>query len=128
MVNEITKGSEVTEARKREEDQRIHTHNSWMAKIFMLMYFLFSYVTGNLNCLCADEEKPIDKLSTGKKEEEIVYSKSEHMLEEPKDLLQIQCWKTWLKGLFNMRTLPRFISWVSAAILQKKQQERSSWT
>ena len=50
MVNETTKGSEVTEARKREEDQRIHTQNLWMVDIFMLMYFLVAYVTGNLNC------------------------------------------------------------------------------
>ena len=51
--------------------------------------------------------------------------KYEHMLEEPKDLLQIGCWKIWLKGLFKMRTLPRFTLWVSAAILQKRNSERA---
>ena len=72
---------------KMEEDQRIHTQNSWMADIFMLMYFLVAYVKGNLNCLCVDEEKYIDRLTVGKKEEELVCSKFEHMLEQPKDLL-----------------------------------------
>ena len=47
----------------------------------------------------------------------------EHMLEKLKDLLQTKCWKTWLKGLFKMRTLPKFALWVSAAILHKNNKE-----
>ena len=37
MVKEITKDSDVIEASKRGEDQRVHAQNSWMAEIFMLM-------------------------------------------------------------------------------------------
>ena len=107
----------MKEARKREEDQRIHTHNSWMENIIMLMSFLFVFVTRRLKCLCSDEEKSIDELSARQNEEKIGFSKFEHMREEPKDLFEVQCWKTWLKGLFKMRTLPSFISWESAAIL-----------
>ena len=66
----------------------------------------------------------MDNLFVGQRKEELVCSmKSEHMLEKPKDLLQTECWKKWLKGLFKMRTLPRFISWVSAAILQNNSRK-----
>ena len=41
MVKEFTKDSDVKEASKREEDKIIHTHNSWMENIIMLMSFLF---------------------------------------------------------------------------------------
>ena len=96
-----------------------------MEDIFMLISFMFNFVTGRLNCSYADEDKPTDKLSACKMEEEIVCSmKYEHMLEEPKYLLQIEWWKTWLKGLFKMRTLPRFTLWVSAEILHKKKAKR----
>ena len=60
----------------------------------------------------------------GKRKEKLECSnKSEHILEETKDHLQTQCWKTWLKGLFKMRTMPRIISWVCAANLQKNNKE-----
>jgi len=92
MINGITKDGDVTETGKGEKGQRIHAQNSWMVDIFMLMYFLFAYVTWNLNCLYANEGKPIDKLSARQKEEELVCSMEfEHMLEKPKDLLQTRC-------------------------------------
>ena len=91
MAKEITKDRDVIEASIREEGKIIHTHNSWMEDIIMLMSFLFVFVIGRLKCLCANEEESIDKLSVGQKEEELVCSKSEHMREEPKDLLQVQC-------------------------------------
>ena len=95
-----------------------------MVDIFMLINFLFSFVTRKLICLYVDEDKAIDKLIAGQMEEELVCSmKFGHMLEEPKDLLQKECWKIWLKGLFKMRTLPRFTFWVFAAILQKNNME-----
>ena len=57
----------------------------------MLISFMFNFVTGRLNCSYVDEDKPIDKLAACQMEEEIVCSmKYEHMLEEPKDLLQIE--------------------------------------
>ena len=52
MTNEITKDDYVIEIGKGEEIQEIHAHNSWMKDVFMLIYFLFSYVTGNLINLC----------------------------------------------------------------------------
>ena len=86
-----------------------------MKYVFMLIYFLFSYVTGNLINLCVDEGEPVDNLFAGQRKEELEYSNnSKHILEEPKDQLQTQRWKTWMKGLFKMRTLPKFTLWVSA--------------
>jgi hypothetical protein len=71
-----------------------------------------------------NEGEPVENLFAGQRKEELEHSKKfEHMLEEQKDQLQTYCWKTWLKGLFKMRTLPRIISWVSAAILQKNSRE-----
>ena len=55
MANEITKDSDVIETRRMEEGQRIHASNSWMKYVFMLIYFLFAYVTRNLINLYADE-------------------------------------------------------------------------
>ena len=79
---------------------------------------MFAYVIGNLINLCADEEELVDKLFVGQRKEKLEYSKkSEHILEEPKDQLQTRSWKTWLKGLFKMRTLPKFTLWVSAEIV-----------
>ena len=126
MVKQITKDSDVIEASRREEGKRFLTWNSRMKDVIMLKCFLFSYVIGNLINLCADEGKPVDNLFTGQRKEKLEYSKkSEHILEEPKDQLQTQSWKTWLKGLFKMRTLPRFISWVSIAIPQKNTRKRA---
>ena len=45
MVKEITKDSDVIEASRRDEGQIVLTQNSWMKDIFMLIYFMFSYVT-----------------------------------------------------------------------------------
>lgn len=87
----------------------------------MLINFVFVVVTGRLNYIYADEGE-----LTGQRKANYDYlMKYEHML-EPKDLLPTQCWKTWLKGLFKMRTLTRFISWVFAAILQKKSRKGAS--
>ena len=49
MVKEITKDSDVIEASKREEGQSVLTHNSRMKDVFMLIYFMFAYVTGNFD-------------------------------------------------------------------------------
>ena len=109
MINEVIKDGDVIETYKGEKSQEIHAQNSWMTGIIMLMSFMFVFVTGRLICLYADEDEPIDKLSTSLMEKEFKFSmKSENVLEEPKDLLHTECWKTWLEGLFKMRTLPRF--------------------
>ena len=123
MTNEITKDGDVTETRKREKTQEIQAKIYCMANILMLINFRFAFVTGKLIFLYADEDEPIDKLSVGQMEKELVCSmKSEHMLEY---LLQTKCWKTWLKGLFKMRTLPKFTLWVSAKILRKNIREEA---
>ena len=97
-----------------------------MEDIFMLISFRFAFVMGRLICLHADENKSTDKLSTGLMKEKIKFSvNSENVFEKPKELLQTKCWKTWLKGLFKMRTLPRFTIWVTAVILQKNSRERA---
>ena len=128
MVTEITKDGDVRVTRKREEGQRIQVQNSWISGIIMLISFMFVVVTGRLNYIYADEGELMDNLFTGQRKEDSEYlMKFEHTL-EPKKLLQTQYQKTWLKGLFKKRTLPRIISWVSAANLQKKQQGESSWT
>ena len=76
----------MIEARRREEGQRIMTKNYWMKDVFMLIYFLFAYVTGNLINLCADEGEPVDNLFASQNKEKLEYSKKyEHILEEPKD-------------------------------------------
>ena len=86
MTNEITKDGDVTKTCRGEERQEIHAHNSWMKDIFMLIDFVFSYVTGNLINLCADEGEPVDNLFAGQRKEKLEYSKKyEHILEEPKD-------------------------------------------
>ena len=55
----------------------------------MIMSFMFSFVTGRLIFLYADEDEPTDKLSASQMEKEFKFSmKSENVLEEPKDLLQ----------------------------------------
>ena len=90
----------------------------------MLIRFMFTVVTETLNYLCANEGEPVDNLFSGQRKEELECSKKhEHMLEEPKDQLQTQSWKTWLKGLFKMRTLPKFTLWVFAKILHKNSRE-----
>ena len=90
MAKEITKNSDVIEASRREEDQRVLTRNSWMKDISMSIYFMFAYVTGNFINLCADEVEPFDNLFSGQRKKDLESSKeSEHMLEEPKDQLQI---------------------------------------
>ena len=77
-------------------------------------------MTVNLINLFADEGEPIDNLFAGQRKEELVCSmKSEHMLEKPKDQLQTQSWK----GLFKIRTLPRFTIWVFVENLQKNRRE-----
>ena len=64
----------------------------------MLINFLFTVVTGRLNCLYAGRGEPVDNLFAGKRKEELKCSKkSENMLKEPKNQLQTQYWKTWLK-------------------------------
>ena len=84
---------------------------------------MFAIVIGRLNYIHLDEGELVDNLLTSKRKEDYDYlMKSEHML-EPKDLFPTQYWKTWLKGLFKMRTLPKFISWVSAAILYKNSKK-----
>ena len=89
-----------------------------MKYVFMLIYFRFPYVTENLINLRANEGEQVNNLFTCQKKEKLEGSKkSKHMLEEPKDQLQIQCWKTWLKGLLKMRTLPKFTLWVFVGIL-----------
>ena len=89
----------------------------------MLISFMFVVVTRRLNYIYADEGELVNNLFKGQRKEDSDYlMKSEHML-EPKDLLPTQCWKTWLKGLFKMRTLPRIVSWVSAAFLQKNSRK-----
>ena len=124
MTNEITKDGDVTKIGKGEKTQETQANNSCMANIFMLINFMFSFVTWKLICLYAYEDKNTDKLCTGQMEEELVCSmNSKHMLEEPKDLLQTEYWKIWMKGLFKMRTLPRFTLWVSVAILQKNSKK-----
>ena len=45
MTNEITKDGDVTKTCRGEERQEIHAHNSWMKDVFVLIYFMFSYVT-----------------------------------------------------------------------------------
>ena len=45
MTNEVNKDGDVTETYKGEKSQEIHAHNSWMKDVFMLIYFLFAYVT-----------------------------------------------------------------------------------
>ena len=118
MTNEITKDGDVTKTGKGEKSQEIQSKNPCTAYIFMLISFMFTFVARRLIYSYADEDKPTNKLYACQMEEEIVCSmKYEHMLEEPKDLLQIEWWKTWLKGLFKMRTLPGFKLWVFAAIL-----------
>ena len=95
-----------------------------MKYVFMLIYFIFSYVTRNLINLCADEGEPVENLFLGQRKEKIEYSKKyEHILEEPKDQLQTPRWKTWMKGLFKMRTLLEFTLWVSVQNLQKNRSE-----
>ena len=69
MAKEITKDSDVIEAPKREEDQRVHAHNSWMEEIFMLIYLLFVVVTQRMNCLCAYERELVDDLFAGQRKE-----------------------------------------------------------
>ena len=124
MVTEITKDSDVTVTSRREDDQRHQAENSWIACIIMLISFMFAVVTGKLNYLCADEGEPVDNLFASQRKKNFECSKKyEHMLEEPKDQLPTQCWKTWLKGLFKMRTLPKIIPWVSVANLQKNGKE-----
>ena len=71
ITNEITKDGDVTETGKGEKSQEIHAQNSWMADIFMLMYFLFAYVTGNLIHLYADEGELVDKLFVGQRKKEL---------------------------------------------------------
>ena len=102
MVKEFTKNSDVKEVSKREEDQRIHTQNSWMENIIMLMSFMFAVVTGKLNYLCVDEGEPVDNLFASQRKKNFECSKKyEHMLEEPKDLFLTKCWKVRLKGLLR---------------------------
>ena len=62
-----------------------------MEDVFMLIYFMFAYVTRNLTNLCADEGEPVDNLFAGQRKEKLEYSKKyEQILEEPKDQLQTQ--------------------------------------
>ena len=61
MVTEITKDSDVTVTSRRGDDQRHQAENYWIACIIMLISFMFSFVTGRLNYLCADEEH-VDKI------------------------------------------------------------------
>ena len=89
MVKEITKDIVVIEASRREEGQIVLTLNSRMKDVFMLIYFLFAYVTGNLINLCVDEGEPFDNLFAGQRKEELEYSKkSKHILKALEDHLQ----------------------------------------
>ena len=67
MTNEITKDGDVTKIGKGEKSQEIHARNSWMTDIFMLMYFLFAYVTRNLIYLYEDKGEPVEKLFAGQR-------------------------------------------------------------
>ena len=94
-----------------------------MKDVFRLIYFMFSYVEKKLINLCEDQGEPVDNLFASQRKEKLEYSKkSEHILKEPKDKLQTQSCKKWLKGLFKMRTLLKFKIWVSAEILQKNSR------
>ena len=76
----------MIEVSRREEGQRVLTHNSWMKYVFMLIYFIFAYVAGNLINLCADGGERVDNLFEGQRKEELEYSNnSKHILEEPND-------------------------------------------
>ena len=60
-----------------------------MTDIFMLMYFLFAYVTRNLIYLYEDKGEPVEKLFAGQIKKEFKCSKKhENILEEPNDQLQ----------------------------------------
>ena len=52
-----------------------------------------------------------------------LFYKLVYVPEEPIDLLLIECWKRWMKGIFKMRELPIFKLWVAATILQKNNRE-----
>ena len=55
-----------------------------MKDVFVLIYFLFAYVIGNLINLCADEREPFENLFVGQRKEKLEYSKKyEHI--EPND-------------------------------------------
>ena len=98
MIIEITKGDDVTVTRKGEERKKFQEEYSWISSIIMLINFLFTVLTGRMNFLYAGRGEPIDNLFAGKRKEELECSKkSKHMLEEPKNQLQTQYWKTWLK-------------------------------
>ena len=87
----MTKGGDVTVTSKGEEAQRIQEENSWTSSFIMLINFMFTVVTGRLNCLYVGIGEPVDNLFTGQKKEELECSKkSEYMLEEPKNQLQTQ--------------------------------------
>ena len=59
---------------------------------------MFTIVMGRLNCLYVGRGEPVDNLFAVKIKEELECSKkSEHMLEEPKNQLQTQYMKKWLK-------------------------------
>ena len=98
MVTQITKDGDVIVTSKGEGGKRIQEENSWTSSIIMLINFLFTVVTGRLNCLYAGRGEPIDNLFAGQRKEELECSKeSKHMLEEPKNQLQTQYQKTWSK-------------------------------
>ena len=88
MTNEVTKDGDVTETRKREKSQEIHTQNSWMENIFMLISFLFSFVIRGLICLYPDEDESTEKLFAGLMKEKLKFSmKFENVLEKQKEVL-----------------------------------------
>ena len=67
MVTEITKDGDVIVTSKGEEGQRIQEENSWTSSIIMLINFLFTVVTGRLNCLYAGRGEPVDNLFAGQR-------------------------------------------------------------
>ena len=128
MVTEVTMDIDVNVTSRREEYQRIQVECSSISYIIMPMSFMFIVVTGRKNYIYTDEGELVDNLFTGQRKEDSDYlMKSEYLL-EPKDLLPTQCWKTWLKGLFKMRTLPKFCNLGLYCNPTEKQQEGSSWT
>ena len=66
-VKEITKDNDVIEASRREEEQRVLIQNSWLKDVFMLIYFLFYYVTRNLINLHAYEGELVENLFAGQR-------------------------------------------------------------
>ena len=66
MVTEITKDGDVTITRKGEEGKIIQEENSWTSSIIMVINFMFTIVTGRLNCLYAGRGEQLTTCLQGK--------------------------------------------------------------